>query len=145
MHNFIFIAYFKGINFYSGYILIKKLLRKFPVVKIGQFTYSVSFEDKVYVLYACGFFHIDGFQARPITTSVTGKIHRPHHQHVLYVMNQASPDSRELIFPSGEKYCTTIGTPYPTAKPPRFAINIRVDVNFVISFVSRVSEALSAP
>src|SRR5690606_7158926 len=72
-------------------------------------------------------------------------IHRPHHQHVLYVMNQASPDSRELIFPSGEKYCTTIGTPYPTAKPPRFAINIRVDVNFVISFVSRVSEALSAP
>ena len=31
-------------------------------------------------------------------------------------MNQASPDSRELIFPSGEKYCTTIGTPYPTAK-----------------------------
>src|SRR5690606_38153444 len=103
MHNFIFIAYFKGINFYSGYILIKKLLRKFRVVKIGQITYSVSFEDKVYVLYACGFFHIDGFQAPPITTSGTGNIYCPQqftvHTTNTYVMNQASPDSRELIFP----------------------------------------------
>ena len=73
---------------------------------------------------------------------------------MVIVMNQAEADSGVLytasIFPVsgfitlGAKMAITRGSDF-TARPPRLAINIRVEVSMVISSVSRVSEELRAP
>ena len=69
----------------------------------------------------------------------------PANAYIVIVKNHAFPDSAELILPSGENVLTSIGIPYATANPPRFAINIRTEVSVVISCVSLVSDAFKAP
>ena len=61
------------------------------------------------------------------------------------VTNHAFPASADSIFPSGEREATSIGIPYDTARPPKFAMNILVDVSLVISSVSLVSDEFNAP
>ena len=61
------------------------------------------------------------------------------------VTNQASALAAVLVMPSGDRKATRSGTPEATARPPVLAMNIRTEVRMVISLVSRVSDALSAP
>ena len=61
------------------------------------------------------------------------------------VMNHAeSLDDRSEVS-EGSKIFRMIGIPIPTARPPTLAMNILTEVRMVISSVSRVSDALSAP
>ncbi len=61
------------------------------------------------------------------------------------VANHAESLMDMSVVSEGSKYLSIIGMPMPTASPPTLAMNMRTDVSLVISAVSRVSEALSAP
>ena len=61
------------------------------------------------------------------------------------VTNHAPASSTVFILPSGDMAATRMGMPRLTASPPRLAMNMRTEVRMVISLVSRVRLALSAP
>ena len=64
---------------------------------------------------------------------------------MVMVVNQATGSLGKPSDCWSVKYAMSNGRPDPTAKPPQFAINIRTDVNTVISSVSRVSDEFKAP
>ena len=70
-------------------------------------------------------------------------------EYTIIVRNQALPSAGIACSPTSSeplaKSFTQAGMPIDTARPPRFAINILVEVNMVISFVSLVREEFRAP
>ena len=73
----------------------------------------------------------------------------PTREYTSIVRNQARPSAGMACSPTicepFAKLLTRAGIPMDTARPPRFAMNMRDDGRTVISSVSRVSEALRAP